>query len=373
MIDDTLFLTGTQRSGSTLLEKLIGAQRGVSMLSQPFPLLFVEAKLAFLRSRGIENDPYPLGHLFRETRYARSDLHDFLHTWRSDRTMLERVFERMRDYSGQYTKFTSDQLQTAFDDATAECDFADVVSRLDHALAQKREARWYGSKETICEEIVPYLLDRGFRCSIIIRDPRDMVASLNSGRGFEFGGSVKPTLNNVRNWRKSVAFALAMEAHPRFHWCRYEDLASRPEPTLSQFGDELGIERMSAGDIETEMAWRGNSSYGDQTGVTTTSIAAYKRTLAPEVAAMIEATCLPEMQLLGYETTLTREEAIRVIARFREPYQITRSGMELDAADEANAEMEARRLHQVTESSAGSEEWFVFEEAQTRLREAFRP
>ncbi len=371
-MDDALFFTGAQRSGSTLLEKLVGAQPFVSMLSQPFPLLFVEVKRAFFRSRGIADDPYPLGHLFRETRYRQSDLRDFLRNWRCDRALLERVFEQMRDYSGQYTKFASDHLRAAFDRITPDHDLTDVVGRLDHALTQNESARWYGSKETICEEFVPFLLDRGFRCAIIIRDPRDMVASLNSGRGYEFGGSIKPTLNNVRTWRKSVAFALAMDAIPRFHWCRYEDLASRPGAALSDLGARLGIE-ISARDLEQDLDWRGNSSYGDQKGINTSSIGAYKHSLAPEVAAMIEATCLPELRLLGYETTLAPAEAAQTIERFDEPYAITRSGMEGDAATTANAETEMRRLQLVTESGVDSESWFVFEEAHARLREAFRP
>ena len=70
MTDDALFVTGAQRSGTTLLEKVLASQPGISMLSQPFPLLFVEVKRAFLRSLG-NDDPYPLGHLFRERRYTR--------------------------------------------------------------------------------------------------------------------------------------------------------------------------------------------------------------------------------------------------------------------------------------------------------------
>ena len=380
MIDDALFLTGTQRSGTTLLEKLVGAWTGVSMLSQPFPLLFVEIKRAFLRSRGLDDDPYPLGPLFHETRYSKSELAAFLREWRPSRRELEALFAQMRDYSGQYTKFASDQLNAAFDRISQESDFADVVSRLDHSLAHVDEARWFGSKETICEEFVPFLLERGFRCAIIVRDPRDVAASLNSRRGVEFGGSVKPTLNNVRSWRKSVAYAIAMEKRPRFHWCRYEDLASHPAHVLSRLASDLGIDTDPAqiapvGIVDAQgIPWRGNSSYGERTGVSTESIGAWREALPGQVSEMIEATCLPELQLLGYETTLTRAEAARVIARFREPYEITRRGMEQDAATPENAELEQRRLDRVTEpSGSDSESWFVFAEMHDRLREAFRP
>ena len=48
VIEDALFVTGMERSGTTLLDRLLASQRHLSMLSQPFPLLFVETKRAFL-------------------------------------------------------------------------------------------------------------------------------------------------------------------------------------------------------------------------------------------------------------------------------------------------------------------------------------
>ncbi|HEX2122399.1 MAG TPA: sulfotransferase, partial [Thermoanaerobaculia bacterium] len=242
VIGDTLFVTGTQRSGTTLLEKLLAAQPAVALLSQPFPLLFVEAKRAFLRSLGAGDERYPLGHLFRESRYEAEDFCSFLARWRVSRSELTAVFERMHDYSGQYTKFTREQLDEAFSRISDEDDFADVVARLVRSLAPRApETRWFGSKETICEEFVPYLLGRGFRCAIIIRDPRDVVASLNHGRGQAFGGAIKPLWFNVRNWRKSVALALSLEGHPQFHWCRYEDLVHDPAGTLGGVAGWLDV------------------------------------------------------------------------------------------------------------------------------------
>ncbi len=346
MNHDTLFVTGAQRSGTTLLEKLLGAQDAVSMLSQPFPLLFAEAKRQFLGG----SDPYPLGHLFRESRYAPEEFAAFLRAWRTTSEELEELFASMESYSGQYTRFTPEQRREAFAQITSEHDFADVVRVLDHALSRK-EARWFGSKETICEEYVPYLLDRGFRCAIILRDPRDLLASLNYGRGREFGGELKPTLFNVRSWRKSVAFALAMDAHPRFAHCKYEDLVLHPMGELSRIADALGLGAVMVSeeirDADGEI-WRGNSSHGEHRGVDSSSVGIHRDVLPPDVAAFVEATCLPELQRLGYETTMNRADAIRSIETFAEPYTITRRGMESDAMTPANAALEIERLGRET-------------------------
>ena len=379
MTESPLFVTGCQRSGTTLLEKLLGAQERISMLSQPFPLLFVEAKRAFLRTLGFGDDRYPLGHLFHETRYEAGAFADFLGRWRTTPAELRSFFDRMESYTGQYTRFTAQQLDDAFARVPADADFAGVVSMLDRLLAL-RPAVLVGSKETTCEEFVPALLQRGFRCALLIRDPRDVVASLNHGRGRQFGGDIKPTLFTVRSWRKSVAIALAMEEHARFHWCRYEDLVADPAGELSRLATTISVDPIDEARAVSEIrdpagnAWVGNSSFTEHRGVRESSVGAHRTVLDADVTKMIEATCLPELQLLGYETGLDTSEALRVIDRFREPYSITRQGMERDSATPENASIEARRLERLTQPQDGASiQWFLFERAEARLRAAFRP
>jgi hypothetical protein len=376
MSDDAIFVTGAQRSGTTLLQKLLDAQDHISLLSQPFPLLFVEVKRAFLNTLGDE-DPLPLGHLFLERRYTSHTLTGYLRDWRTCRSDLLSLFERMDSYSGQYTRFPPKQLEEALSYVLDSDDFVSIVAKLERHLALAKGTPWVGSKETLCEEFVPTLLERGFRCVIIIRDPRDVVASLNHGRGQEFGGLVKPTLLNVRNWRKSIAFALAMETQPGFHWCLYEDLVENPVRELSRLAAAIGIERVfipheirDSGGI----VWRGNSSHHEHEGVVTSSVGAYRHVLPHEVSEFVEAACLPELLLLGYETALTREAAVRVLTQYREPYEIKRAGTAGDAATPINLAFEAQRLERVTQPvSDESELWFLFSSVHARLRKALRP
>src|SRR5205807_9875042 len=148
-------------------------------------------------------------------------------------------------------------------------DFAAVVNTLNRRLSKTPSARWFGSKETICEEYVPALLDVGFRCAITLRDPRDVLASLNYGRGHAFGGARKPLLFNARSWRKSVAVALAMEEHRQFRWCRYEDLVTDAPATLTRIAPAAIHNTAVTGEVRDESGkpWPGNSSHAEHRGI----------------------------------------------------------------------------------------------------------
>ena len=221
-----------QRSGTTLLGKLLDNHGRLSLLSQPFPLLFVEIKRRFLRHLGAADTPYPLGDLFLEDRYREENLRTFLADLNLSRSDLHQLCD-CTGYSGQYTRFSAERLNEALG-RVEPGNAALVLAQLYRWLAAQDEADWFGGKETLWEEFLPFLLDNGFAAILVLRDPRDVLASLNHGRGADYAGRVKPTLFNVRNWRKSVAYALHLEQQPRFLWLRYEDLVHRPDECLGR-------------------------------------------------------------------------------------------------------------------------------------------
>ena len=367
MEDGVLFVTGMQRSGTTLLEKLLASHPELSVLSQPFPLLYVEAKRAFLREIGEPDSPYPLNHLLLETRYGPEDFAAFLERHRPTSEQVRELFARMAGYSGQYTRFAPEQLEAAFDQVPAEGGFFGLVSGLYRSLAQRAGARLYGGKETLCEEYLPYLLDHGGRCVVILRDPRDVLASLNHGRGPEYGGQLKPTLFNLRNWRKSVAFVLHLEGHPGFQWLRYEDLVIDPRAAVRRISRAFGLADFEIGEIR---GWCGNSSPGERVGVTAESVGAWRCLLPETVARFVEAACLPELRLLGYDTSLDARDAPSILHGFKEPYDTRREGMDLDVAEPAGTAREVRRLHLLQEPPGpATAPWFLFVRTHTRLRE----
>ena len=351
----SFFLTGMQRSGTTLLEKMIGAPPEISALSQPFPFLFLELKRAFLASLGHGDDPYPLGTLFREERYRTGDFEAFLARHTLEAETVRRVFRRMEGFSGQYTKVSGERLEAALRDFP-EGEPAAGIAHLYRALSDRPDARWFGGKETVCEELLPYLLDRGFSCAVIVRDVRDVLTSLNHGHGPRFGGRHKPTLFNVRSWRRSVRFALELDDAPGFGWLRYEDLVVDPEDSLATLAPKLGMPPgLWAGEPRemTDAAgdrWPGNSSHGSQRGVSRSSVGRHEDLLPGEVRRFAEAACHRELLRLGYPVSIEPGEAETILREFREPYEIDRPGLMHYVTDrrEIDAEIERVRAGETT-------------------------
>lgn len=348
-----MFITGMQRAGTTLLAKLVDAQPGMTIFSQPAPLLLVEAKRDFLKTLGEDAARYPLGHLFGETRYTPPDFTAFMSNYTLDRERASALFARMQTYSGQYTRFTSQETDAALTRAL----FVPMLVAFWRGLAP-HDAVSAGAKETTCEEFLPALLNAGVSCALIVRDPRDVLASLNHGRGPEFSGALKPTLFNIRQWRKSVAFALALEGREGFHWLRYEDLTTDPAAQLRRLGFNAPV--------AVADAWNGNSSHGERRGVSRESIGMYRRILPPRVIHFIEAACYPEMRVFGYDVSIDESHPSNILSSFEDPYN-TRDDMQADAIDAPNI---ARELHRYELLKRGTYEspYFIFAKAFDRLR-----
>ncbi len=371
-----LFVTGMQRSGTTLLEKLLCNHPRISILSQPFPLLFVEVKRRFLRLLGEADAPYPLGDLFLEASYDEEGLHGFLAGLTLGAPDLRALFEEMAHFSGQYTRFAPERREEVLG-RLAPGDLASILAQLYRSLAHRPGADWFGGKETLWEELLPFLLERGFTCLLILRDPRGVLASLNHGRGLEHGGRLKPTLFNVRNWRKSAAFALHLESHSRFLCLRYEDLIASPRESLDRIAALLGVEpfaeELFVSGIRGQdgQLWEGNSSHRAQRGIDPSSADLHREVLPPEVARYVEATCWPELRCLGYPVYLGWAEAPEVIRGFADPYEVTRPELRGYVTDPARADEELRRCELLRGGEASEARvFFLFEDVFNRLREA---
>lgn len=364
-----------QRSGTTLLEKLLCNHPQVSILSQPFPFLFLEAKRSFLQRIGRGEDQFPLGDLFLEDDYTDEDFARYLLDYRIDGQTLADLFAAMASYSGQYTRFDKSKVDSLIDRFLA-ADFMATLSELYREFAHKPEAGKFGGKETICEEFLPYLLGKGCTCLVVLRDPRDMLASLNHGRGLQYSGRLKPTLFNLRNWRKSVAYALHLEDRSGFAWIRYEDLVSNPIEYLNKATETLSLAPFDR-DFFVEgirdqdgRIWKGNSSHFDQGGITHTSVGAYKSLLPASVISYTEAVCYPELRALGYSLSIDWHEVPRIITSFEEPYEIERTGLRERFMDRTRIAEELQRVEFLSSSGAAPFGYFLFEDLMPVLREA---
>jgi hypothetical protein len=298
------FITGFLRSGTTLVEKLVHALPGACIGPQPFPFLYYDTKRAFLRTRGAGEERYPLGHLFLEERYRAEDFAAFLATHRLTREALAASFAAMRGYNGW--KLPAIAAHAA---GVGGGSFAEVYRRLCDGLPGvlgREAARLLGAKEVFCEEYIPYFLAEGVPVILVLRDVRDVLTSIKHGGGAAYADRGLPVLHIVRQWRKSVAFALEFAGRANFAAVRYEHLVADPRAWLDQLADRWQMPRAAAGAIENlrdqgGREWEGNSSFAPVQGVSRESVGRFAEYLPPDLLGAVEWLCAPEMKILGLQ------------------------------------------------------------------------
>ncbi len=370
-----LLVTGMPRSGTTLVDKLLSSHPQAHVLSQPLPLLYVRIKRAFLESRPTAGrEPlalrYPLNDMFGPNYYPPAELRQFLESFRLSRELCRQTLEEMVPFDGQYTKPSSPfQVLEGYRPAPLH----DFVERYCEPLVATGQPRIAGTKEAYCEEYTPYYLSSGARVLEILRDPRDILTSLNSGHGPRFGGRSKPHLFNLRQWRKSVAFALAHRAQPGFLAVRYEDLVRDPPSVTARITDFLELDRFAPeilrGDLKSQSGerWSSNSSSCPATRIVTDSIGRYRRHLSRETDLFVQAVCFAEMKELGYEVEIGEGEVLPILARYLEsgPAERPELGSYLWSEDRY---IEEQARWQSMGQGTFEPAWFLFEEAFLSLR-----
>ena len=313
-----LFITGMPRSGTTLLDKLLSMPGYSRVYSQPLPLLFSEIKRSYLDRLG-RTAEYPLNDMLLSNYYDPQDWLHFLMQFQIDAAYFERVATAMRSFSGQYTR--RDDVTDFVQSHRALTTDRFIVSYL--SWLDDSNHKLTGLKETWCEEYLPFLVGSGFKCLLILRDPRDIITSLNYGRGRGYGGRIKPLLYNVRTWRKSVAFSLQLGGNTNFMVIRYEDLVSDPEPVMARVFEFLSLPAAQpeclTGAITDQqgLPWKSNSSHGERDSISADSVGKYTEYLSPQIVKLVEALCLPEMALLGYHHELSASQVEQALSNVR--------------------------------------------------------
>lgn len=367
------FITGFLRSGTTLVEKLVHGLAGACIGGQPFPYLYYDVKRAFLEAYGGAGDRYPLGHLFGEDRYGPEDFEAFLERYRVSADRVAASFAAMRGYSGWKLPALADHA-----DGIGEGSFAEVYRALCDVLPATLRADasdLLGAKEVFCEEFIPYFLTQGVFTVLVVRDIRDVITSLKLGSGGAYGSPDLPALHVVRQWRKSVAFALQFGGHDRFELVRYEELVAHPDPWLRHIASRLRCAPPAPDAIHELLdqdgrAWRGNSSFEGMVGVSRAPVGRFVEALPPSWVRAIEALCMPEMRALGLvprsDPRSHGGELGDCLRRAAEDMHLVAPDQSLE--DEVHAECERSRMLDRTDVDVGEvRRWFIFPRAYSRL------
>ena len=365
------FITGFLRSGTTLVEKLVHALPGACVGSQPFPFLYYDVKRAFLRERGIDDARYPLGHLFGEDRYRPEDFVAFLSGYRLTRESVAASFAAMRGYNGWQLPAMAERARDVH-----EGSFAEVYRALCDGLPSilgREASRLLGAKEVFCEEYVPYFLGEGISVVLVLRDVRDVLASLKFGRGANYGDPDLPLLHIVRQWRKSVAFALEFAGLPGFQVVRYERLVASSQREFDQLARDLGSPPAAPGAFDSlrdqnGRSWEGNSSFAPMQGISRDAVGRYASTLPATWLAAVESLCGPEMAAIGLDPTEVSGGADMAETLERVAKETSLVGPGAPLAAEIDAECQrSHMLERADASEADQRRWFIFPRAYQRL------
>jgi hypothetical protein len=212
-----LFITGMSRSGTTLLDKILCNHKDLSVLSQPFPFVYLQAKKDFFKEIRHPEKTYFLNNLFLEDRYNLHELNRFLGGYKINKSKLNKIFNNMSGYSGQLTKIDDPDAIVGDVDSNA---FIDVIKDLLKRLKHKENVIYCGAKEILCEEFLDFFMRNSIKTILLVRDPRDMVVSTYFGKYDRYVGKSRPLLFHLRNWRKSVAFAAHLSGKSNFKLIR---------------------------------------------------------------------------------------------------------------------------------------------------------
>jgi hypothetical protein len=361
-----VFVTGVYRSGTTLIDKLLSNHTNVKIASQPFPFLLFKAKSDFYKLLGIRRK-YPLDDLFLEECYNNSDFFGFLKDFKLNSLQIKELLEGMRSYFGCLTPGLIEKWLNPSGGSLISV-YDEMMEKLVN-LFDVPEKIIIGTKEIFGEEYIPYFLINGYHVILMIRDPRNLITSLNFGKGGEFAGKKRPVLYSIRAWRKSVAFGLMYINHPNFTIIRFEDLINDTGQILNNFSRKWQISKygqMSTIKDQFGKPWKGNSSFSTFEGIKPDKDAKYKSFLDDQTIDFIESTCYPELSIMGYDVRVQKEELKSNIAKYKEPYIAEHDGFPVDYSHSEQAKkMEITRLDYIFNVSLKDSysKWFIFKKA----------
>ena len=306
-----VFVTGTLRSGTTLLSKLLALALDTSPIVQPVQLILVRLKALFLEQVGVPDwyVKYPLADDSFQTAIDMNAFIAFLERYRLERDVVQSWLVDDFRYSGVISKPDDDI------SPLSSWPGGDLKSFLLAYLAVLRAgAHKVVWKEVFCESYLPYLVRGKMPSVAIIRDPRDVILSQIAGNSDQHVGPRRPLLFQIRQWRKSVAWSLWLEEQAYGSRLSFEDLVRSPDAVV---GGVLGsfFSPSAFTSLIKNARLNSNSSFSNFTTVEPSAIGRYKLHLRSDIREFIEAACWPEMRLLEYEQSLSYSEALEVLGQ----------------------------------------------------------
>ncbi|MFC1579348.1 sulfotransferase [Thermodesulfobacteriota bacterium] len=325
---DKILLTGTFRSGTSLLTACLNAHSGIFIAWQPFWPFFKACTNKLYGDTVLlpQNQDYPMGIFECTSDEQKEDLQSLFSSFSFEKNDLFLVIEKIKtELSRVELKMNVDLknfgLAKYLDDIESG-PAGDVLSQLfdrlllyfkrqtPTAILPPGQGMITGVKEVFCEEFIEpfthFFHPNAFAIHII-RDPRAVLASRNYGKYAEATGSKYPIFFIIRTWKRTVANFILNKNNRHYLMIKYEDLVRKTEMTLNQICMVLGIgfsnDMLDFSKYKDSKGnpWKQNSSFKNTNAITADSIDTWKDVLPSREIEILEYYCRPEMELMGYE------------------------------------------------------------------------
>lgn len=314
-----LFITGTARSGTNLVTRMLDNHPAITLAVDPYFPLFRWLRNAQVEQKGSPADREgfdagaPLQDYYFST--ARLGWMDLVQAAELDLPLPAHQAARMLEQCRARTALECPDLVPHLPGLTGKT-FREVFDRALDILAQARGSgreTWLGFKEVWTVEFFAALA-RAYpqaRFIVIHRHPAAVVAS-NQALAAQLPEQAGHPLSLLRHWRKTVAFCHKYRQDPllagRLFTLTFEELLAEPEALARRMCAFLGVEFDPAlleadrfHDHATGGPWRGNSSYQAVTeGLDAQAAQRWRGRLDPRVRKLASYVCGPEMGLEGY-------------------------------------------------------------------------
>lgn len=328
MAESTIcFITGFPRSGTTLVERLIGNQKDAFVAHQLFPTLLINLKKEFLKEAGNLRSypfiPYP-------SSKERIEFNAYLESKQISELEYKTWMLEGTDYPAMGEKATLKTLPQLSGSLN------NVISSQLRNMSFSSD-QLVGFKDVMMDEFIPYFEKQDFKNLVVVRDPRAVIASLINSSEM---GEYRPTLYNLQLWKRMLRNARASNAHV----LKYEDLVSNSDDTLkalsNYLGKEVSIEVFPLRNNKGE-DWNGNSSFKQLDQLSSHGVDGYKNKLSNKAITYIESICKQEMGTLGY--TISKASNLIDILSLEDPFEITHRNF-LDWDNKSELALEVARM-----------------------------